>query len=72
VADSKAQPAPVGGGRAVFDLVMRDLEKRKADGVIKYGTVLRENNGRNPLMDAYQESLDLTMYLRQALMEQGL
>jgi len=36
----------------------------------KYGTVLKTHNGRNALMDAYQEALNLCMYLKQALLEQ--
>jgi hypothetical protein len=35
----------------------------------KYGTALEANNGRDALMDAYQEALDLAMYLRQAIAE---
>lgn len=40
-----------------------------ADGRSKYGTPLQANNGRDPLVDAYQESLDLCVYLRQAIAE---
>jgi hypothetical protein len=29
------------------------------------------NNGRDSLMDAYQEALDLVMYLRQAIEERN-
>lgn len=39
-------------------------------GKDKYGTFLRTGNGRNALVDAYQEALDLCMYLKQLLMEQ--
>lgn len=35
----------------------------------KYGTPLQPFNGRDPLVDAYQEVLDLAVYLRQAIWE---
>lgn len=54
---------------AIQDLVVLDLVERKAQGIEKYGTVLQGDNGRDPLIDAYQEALDLCQYLRQALFE---
>jgi hypothetical protein len=36
---------------------------------MKYGTPLQTNNGRDALMDAYQEACDMVMYLRQAIAE---
>lgn len=39
---------------------------------MKYGTPLQANNGRNPLIDAYQEALDLCVYLRQEIEERSL
>ena len=38
-------------------------------GLERYGTKLQTFNGRDALWDAYQEALDLVMYLRQAIME---
>lgn len=38
-------------------------------GVRKYGTRLRAHNGRRALVDAYQEALDLAVYLRQCIEE---
>jgi hypothetical protein len=38
-------------------------------GVRKYGTPLQAHNGRDGLMDAYQEALDLAVYLRQLIAE---
>lgn len=43
-------------------------EERDAMGRAKYGTALRVHNGREPLVDALQEALDLAVYLQQALM----
>lgn len=49
--------------------VVQDLEARKKMGLEKYGTVLQAFNGRDAIMDAYQETLDLTAYLKQAIIE---
>jgi len=64
------EPMPVkNAGPCVQDLVIRDIEARKAVGFERYGTLLQPFNGRDALMDAYQEALDLCQYLRQALEE---
>ncbi len=64
------EPTPTGNGRIVLDEVMKDLKERARVGREKYGTPLKTNNGRRALVDAYQEALDMCMYLKQALMEQ--
>ena len=38
-------------------------------GIVRYGTPLQAHNGRDALVDAYQEALDLAVYLRQAIYE---
>lgn len=58
------QPAPQPGQAAVLPLVIADLEARATMGERKYGTRLMVENGRDHLVDAYQEALDLAMYLR--------
>lgn len=70
-ADSHAQPSPVSTDRSksVTDQVVADLQFRRSQGIIKYGRELQSFNGRDALMDAYQEALDLAVYLRQAIME---
>lgn len=55
----------------VWDLVLQDMAERDKIGSERYGTRLQPNNGRNPLIDAYQEALDLVVYLRQAIYEQS-
>ena len=45
------------------------LNARDAIGQETYGTSLQPDNGRDPMVDAYQESLDLVMYLRQSELE---
>lgn len=56
-------------GEDVFAQVYKDLEARKQYGIKQYGSVLHTNNGRDALIDAYQEALDLAVYLCQAIME---
>ena len=64
------QPAPKGSGNPILGMVLADLTNRALEGKEKYGEPLLAHNGRNPLWDAYQEALDLAMYLRQAIEEQ--
>lgn len=52
------------GSQEVTPLVIEDLLARRRFGVNKYGTPLMADNGRNHLWDAYQEALDLVVYLR--------
>lgn len=63
------QPAPRPGQDEVYKHVIADIHERVAAGEAKYGTKLMTHNGRDALMDAYQEALDLVMYLRQAIDE---
>lgn len=70
--DDLEQPAPIPNqGPRVLDLVLADLKARAEAGRAKYGTYLQPNNGRDALRDAYEEALDLAMYLRQKLEEDG-
>ena len=67
---STPEPPPVPNQRpAVWDLVQKDMAERDQTGRAKYGTPLQPHNGRDALVDAYQESLDLAVYLRQAIYE---
>jgi hypothetical protein len=64
------QPPPVPSNRpAIVDLVVEDMVERKRIGIERYGMPLQSHNGRDALIDAYQEALDLVMYLRQAIEE---
>ena len=65
------QPRPSGSGREIAPLVQDDIRERVATGSAKYGGPLRAHNGRDALVDAYQEALDLALYLRQAIEERG-
>ena len=71
-------PNPFNRGEKVLDLVLadvaqhsplerqiaKDLEERAEHGLWKYGQYLRTQDGRPPLWDAYQEALDLLMYVK--------
>jgi len=60
---SQTSPPPSG------ELVIADMRERDHVGRQRYGTPLQANNGRDALLDAYQEALDLVVYLRQAIEE---
>lgn len=65
------QPTPTPNDHpSIQSLVRADLEEREQIGIQRYGTPLQPHNGRNALVDAYQEALDLACYLRQAIAEQ--
>lgn len=66
---AKNEPAPTGTGKKVIDEVVLDIKARSDMVEKKYGTPLRTFNGRNAMMDLYQELLDSVMYAKQVLME---
>ena len=67
---NKPEPTPTKNDRPiVWHLVMADMMVRDYVGETKYGTPLQPFNGRDALVDAYQEALDLAVYLRQAIYE---
>ena len=53
----------------IQDQVIRDIVERKALGIRRYGTALQPFNGRDALRDAYEEAIDLCMYLKQIIVE---
>lgn len=53
----------------IFPLLKRDLDERDKLGWRTYGRALRPHDGRDSLRDAYEEALDLCVYLRKALYE---
>ena len=46
-----------------------DMQARDRVGRERYGTPLQPFNGRDPMVDAYQEALDGCVYLRQSIAE---
>jgi hypothetical protein len=64
------EPAPVQNTLpGVWGLVQQDMAARDQFGVDKYGLRLQPHNGRDALKDAYQEALDLAVYLRTVIYE---
>lgn len=64
------QPEPVPNDKpAVWDLVIADMHTRDELGRERYGTRLQPHNGRDMLLDAYQEAQDLCVYLRGLIYE---
>jgi hypothetical protein len=50
--------------------VIKDMKDRDNQGLEKYGVRLQPYNGRDALVDAYQEVLDASVYLGQFIYEQ--
>lgn len=68
----KSNPPPLKGkSRHTVTLVIEDLKERKKAGKKKYGVAHQSDNGRNHLLDAYEEAMDLCVYLRAELDKQG-
>jgi hypothetical protein len=78
------QPAPTAGdgaevwpaiteapGLVLPDWLREDMRERDRVGRERYGTPLRVWNGRDAVVDAYQEALDLVVYTKQARMRLG-
>ena len=63
------EPPPAAGKINVTDAVVADMKERSKIGTEKYGTPLMTHNGRKPLVDAYQEVLDMAVYIKQELLE---
>ena len=63
------EPPPTGNGHVIVTELLKDILARDEMGRARYGTSLRVGNGRDALMDALQEALDLCFYLKQAIME---
>ena len=61
-------PRPTSGPH-IHDQVAADIAARKHIGIANYGQPLQAHNGRDALWDAYEECLDLAVYLRQAINE---
>jgi hypothetical protein len=62
---NEPQPLPQAGvGAKTWQLVIADMNERDEMGARKYGVRHQHDNGRDHLVDAYQEALDLCVYLR--------
>jgi len=65
--NTQPQPIPT-NERHTVDAVRDDLETRKQMGIKKYGVALQPSNGRDSLQDAYEEALDLCVYLKNEIL----
>lgn len=63
-------PPPTPGRTVVYPYVIEDIRQRADHGIKKYGRPLETGNGRSALQDAYEEALDLVVYLKQKLIEE--
>lgn len=67
---NQQQPAPIANDYpAVWPLVMIDMSQRDKLGRERYGVPLQPFNGRDALQDAYEEALDMAVYLRSVIYE---
>lgn len=63
------QPPPISTDEVpTVDKVIADLETRKATGIQKYKVPLQPSNGRDSMQDAYEEALDLCVYLKNEIL----
>lgn len=70
--EGDSQPMPtVNNAPDVQSAVIADIEARREVGIKRYGTPLQPHNGRNALLDAYEETIDLACYLKQRLIEEA-
>jgi len=64
------QPIPTINGNPILQkMVIEDMAKRLELGIERYGTGLQAYNGRDMLQDAYEEALDLCVYLKGIMYE---
>lgn len=65
------QPLPAPGQQSVQAVLIRALAERRDYGIRKYGRPLETHNGRDALVDAWEELLDGLSYLTQLRLERG-
>ena len=51
--------------------IVIDMQVRKQLGLDRYGSLLQAGNGRDALLDLYEELLDAVVYARQVQEERG-
>lgn len=68
--EGDTQAMPVASDSPVMHkLVQDDLEARLQVGIKRYGQPLQARNGRDALVDLYEELLDACVYIKQAIWE---
>lgn len=68
--DGQPSPKP-NSNKPTWHLVIEDMLARDNVGRKKYNTPLQPHNGRDSLQDAYEEALDLCVYLKNAIEERN-
>ena len=64
------QPTPKpNSNQPIHEQVIEDIKLRAEAGKQNYGTYLQAGNGRDSLLDAYEEAQDKALYLKQAILE---
>lgn len=64
------QPDPIpNNSTPVVDQLQEYMTRRKEHGIREYGTPLQAHNGRDALVDAFEEAVDLCVYLAQTIIE---
>lgn len=69
VLEGEQQAPKPNSGKDCWLEVLEDMKGRRELGISRYGTALQPHNGRNSLRDAYEEALDLCVYLKQCILE---
>jgi hypothetical protein len=64
-------PAPDNPRPVVHELMIDDIKERLALGISRYGDGLKALNGRDTVLDAYEEALDHAVYLRTYMEERA-
>lgn len=66
------QPNPITNSwPQVWSQVIDDMTERNKLGIKRYGTPLQPFNGRDSLIDVYEELLDASVYIKQAIIERN-
>lgn len=55
----------------IFDRVIADMKERDKLGEESYGGPMMPHDGRDSLKDAYEEAIDMCLYLKKAIVERG-
>jgi len=57
--------------KSIIELLIEDIQGRDTVGRAKYGKPLLSFDGRRTLQDAYEEALDLAVYIKKEMVERA-
>ena len=69
--DNIARNGNDGKAYSIWQHVITDMEIREQEGFKRYGKYLTVHSTDDMLQEAYEEALDLVVYLKTALMKRG-